>query len=73
MVKIFSGKIFSCRYPFGKRPPPPKEKGVFDQFYGEQFTCENQGKAPVKTRPTPMANLTNNVNDLQNNLYFFAY
>ena len=31
-VKKFSGKIFSFRYPFRKRPPPPKEKSVFDQF-----------------------------------------
>ena len=28
----FSGKIFLFRYPFRKRPPPPKEKSVFDQF-----------------------------------------
>ena len=28
----FSGKNFSRRYPFRKRPPPPKEKSVFDQF-----------------------------------------
>ena len=31
-VKKFSGKIFSRRYPIEKRPPPPKEKSVFDQF-----------------------------------------
>ena len=28
----FSGKIFSRRYPIGKRPPPPKEKSVFELF-----------------------------------------
>ena len=31
-VKKFSGKIFSRRYPFRKRPPPPKEKSVFELF-----------------------------------------
>ena len=36
----FSGKIFSFRYPIEKRPPPPKEKSVFDlimlgDFFGD--------------------------------------
>lgn len=31
-VEKFSGKIFSFRYPIEKRPPPPKEKSVFEMF-----------------------------------------
>ena len=36
-VKKFSGKIFSRRYPFRKRPPPPKEKSVFDLIMSGDF------------------------------------
>ena len=39
-VKKFSGKIFSRRYPIEKRPPPLKEKSVFDLIMPGDFFLE---------------------------------